>query len=485
MRHACWLVFSLASVAACTSATPEQQIVNDAAAALGGRDRILAVRTIAIQGEGTNGNLGQDMTPEATGQRFNVTAYTRTIDVAAGQSRIEQTRTPNFAYFQGPQPQKQVLGIAGDIGYNVAPNGNATRVSNAVAKDRRAEIFHHPITIVRAALDPAAKLANPRTAGGESVVEVTSPNGLAFTLAIDGTTKLPSRVVSMTDNPNLGDVAIETSFSEYQDVSGLKLPAHLTTKTDQYTTADIRVSKQTLDGDVGNLAAPEAAASAAAITGPPPATVTTEEVGKGIWLLAGQSHHSVLVEFDDHLMLIEAPQNDTRALAVIAKARELRPNKPLTHVVNTHHHFDHSGGIRAAVSEGLAVITHKANAQFFQDAVKRPHTIAPDALAKNPKPLKIETVDDAMELQGGAMRVNLYHIAGNPHGDALLMAYFPNERILVEVDAFSPGSAVQPYAANLLENITKRSLRVERIVPLHGTIAPFSELTKTQVRPTN
>jgi hypothetical protein len=39
---------------------------------------------------------------------------------------------------------------------------------------------------------------------------------------------------------------------------------------------------------------------------------------------------------------------------------------------------------------------------------------------------------------------------------------------------------VQPYAANLIENITKRKLRVDRIVPLHGAIVPYAELTKTQ-----
>ena len=131
----------------------------------------------------------------------------------------------------------------------------------------------------------------------------------------------------MSDNANLGDVAIETSFADYQDVSGLKLPARLTTKTDKYTTAEIRATKQTVDGDAGDLAAPAAAASAPPIAGPPPANVTVQEVAKGIWLLAGQSHHSVLVEFTDHLMLIEAPQNDTRTLAVIAKARELRPGQ--------------------------------------------------------------------------------------------------------------------------------------------------------------
>ena len=76
------------------------------------------------------------------------------------------------------------------------------------------------------------------------------------------------------------------------------------------------------------------------------------------------------------------------------------------------------------------------------------------------------------------MTVVLYHVEGNPHSDTMLMAYIPSARVLVEVDAFSPGSAVNPYAANLLENIQKRKLRVDRIVPLHGTVGPMSELEK-------
>ena len=199
------------------------------------------------------------------------------------------------------------------MAYNVAANGNATRAADAVAKDRRAEIYHHPLTIVRAALDPAAMLSNPRTLDNQSVVDITTADGLTFTLAIDSMTKLPTRVVSMTDNTNLGDVAIETSFADYQDVNGLKLPARLTTKTDKYTTAELRVTKQTVDARYRRsrrrlprrrqpLRRPCA----------PPAMVTVEEVAPGIWWLAGQSHHSVLVEFADHMTLIEAPQNDTR-----------------------------------------------------------------------------------------------------------------------------------------------------------------------------
>jgi len=471
------LVLSAMTIVACTRATPEQQVINDAAAALGGRDRILAVKSLVIEGDGANGNLGQDLTPERAVQTFTLTNYKREIDVAGSRTRVEQTRTPTFPYFQGQQPQRQILGVAGDVGYNVAPDGSATRVANAIAKDRRVEIFHHPLTIVRAALAPDATLANARTANGQKVVDVTT-NGTTFTLAIDATTNLPTRVVSMADNLNLGDVAVETAFSDYQDVNGLKLPSRLTTTTDRVMTADIHATRQTIDGPTSDLAAPQAAATAAPVTGPAPANVTVQEVAKGIWWLAGQSHHSVVVEFGDHLTLIEAPQNDTRALAVIAKARELRPNKPLTTVIVTHHHFDHSGGVRAAVSEGLGVIAHKSSAAFFQNAMTRPHTIVPDALAKNQKPLKLDSVDEELELKDAAQTVELYHIAGSPHADTLLMAYFPRERILVEADVFTPAAAVAPYAANLMENITKRKLKVDKIVPIHGTIAPFADLQK-------
>src|SRR5262245_16191713 len=137
------ILFAALASAIATGCAPkplERQIVDDAAAALGGASRITAIKTIVIEGEGTNGNLGQDMTMDASGQQFVLSGYKRAIDVAASRTRVEQTRTPNFAYFQGPQPQKQIFGVDGEVAYNVAPDGRATRASNAVARDRRVEI---------------------------------------------------------------------------------------------------------------------------------------------------------------------------------------------------------------------------------------------------------------------------------------------------------------------------------------------------------
>ena len=457
----------------CTPKPPEQQFIEDAMRAIGGRAKIEAVKSIAIEGTGVNYNLGQDMKPEAATQQFEITGYKREIDLEQSRQRVEQTRTPKFAYFQGPQPQVQIQVLDGDIAFNVAPNGTASRLAGLAERDRRIDYFHHPVTALKAATAPTTTIANVRSVGSVRKADFVFRDR-QWTMTIDPS-GLPLSISSKAYNANLGDVEITTTFADYRDSNGLQLPAKITGKVDDFTTYEIQASKQSVDAAPGNLSAPPPAVNA---TSPPPPNVTAESIGKGVWFLAGGSHHSVLVEFADHLMLIEAPQSEARTLAVIKKAKETVPKKPLTELVTTHHHFDHTAGMRAAIAEGLTVITQAGNKEWVDNMARRPHTIQQDFLAKNVSRLNVETVDAEREFKDQTMTVMLYHVAGNPHSDTMLMAYIPRDRVLVEVDAFSPGSQVHPYAANLLENIQKRNLRVDKIVPLHGTIAPFAELVK-------
>ena len=479
MRKTLALVFALAGCA--SPGTPEQGFVDDAMRSLGGRSRVEAAKTLIIEGEGVNYNLGQDMKPEAATQQFAISNYKRQIDIANSRQRVEQTRTPKFAFFQGPQPQTQILSLDGDVAFNVNAKGQPVRLGSLAETDRRHDLFHHPLKLLRATLDPKTSITNVRNVGASRQADITTAAGPVVTMTIDASGR-PLSISSKAYHPNLGDVMMTTAFSEWGDVSGLNLPAQFSGTVDNFTTWEIRATKQTLDGEVGDLAAPAAAPAAKPDAAPTP-NVTAEPIGKGIWLLAGQSHHSVLVEFADHLMLIEAPQSEARTLAVIAKAKQTVPNKPLTQLVTTHHHFDHTAGMRAAISEGTDVITHTGNREWVENMAKRPHTIQPDTLATKPTRVVVEGVDDSKEIKDQTMTVVLYHVAGNPHSDTMLMAYFPRDRVIVEVDAYSPGPGPHIYAANLLENIEKRKLRVDRIVPLHGTIGTFAEFRKAVVTP--
>ena len=296
-RKALMALLAAAALVSCSQATEEQRIVNDAAEALGGRDRILAVKTLVIEGEGTEYTLGLDVNPTAHGQTYTLRPYRRTIDIAGGRARTELTRTTNFVWFDVPgrAPQPQVEGIDGTVGYNIAASGRAKRTNDTVSNDRRLELLHHPLTAVRAALDPAATLANPRTDAGESLIDVTTADGQTFTLATDPTTRLPTRIVMTGNNDVLGDVTLQTRFTEYRDVSDLQLPARLTSATDDFVTVEIRAATQTVDAATGSLTVPADAANPPPAFDAAPATVSVEEVAKGIWLLSGGRGSSAVV----------------------------------------------------------------------------------------------------------------------------------------------------------------------------------------------
>ena len=473
-KLACALVVSLLA-ASCSRVAPERQLVLDAAGALGGLDRIQAMRSLQIEGEGESPNVGQNTMPDGDLPVWKVSDYTRTIDLVNGRVAVRQARTAQFL-FALAGVQRQHTALDGDVAFNLDATGQAVRAGDEAARDRRIEMLHHPLTIVRAALDEAATLANRRADGDDDLVDVTTAKGDVLTLAVARATKLPSRVRNTAAHPNLGDVVVTTAFLGYEDVGGVKLPTRLTTTLDDYLQFDLRVSSNTVDVETAGLAAPDSVKAA------PPAApairVDVEPVAKGIWRLAGSGNHrSIVFEFDDHLVLFEVPLNEARSKMTIDVARTLSP-KPLTHAVVSHHHFDHSGGLRVAVAEGLTIITHRANEAFFKDLVARAHTIQPDALARAPKPMVLELVDDQMTLKDRSMEVQLYHLVDNPREGTNLFAYVPRDRILVQADLYDATWEQHLWGENVLANIERRKLRVDRYVPVHGPMEPFADMVR-------
>lgn len=487
--------------AACGAAPPSsapgqggdeaRRVLDEAIAAVGGRDAIAAAKTLVIEGEAEYGMLGQTRRPDLEAISYRATGVTLAIDLVHGRSRISQTMTPQFPA-TSPAPVREQWALDGEVAFDLAEDGTASRRPVSALVERRDDLRHSVLVVLRAAIAPGASAANHRRSDGRDLVDVRAPDGVTYTIALDGATRLPSRISSPTTDGTIGDVTFEAELADYRPVGALRLPGRLAMRLvigpgrglpETALLWTMRVARATVDAAIPDLAAPPEM-RAPAPAAPPPAL---EPLAPGVWLIAGGSHHSVLVERSDHLLLIEAPRDDERTLAVIAAARAQVPDKPLTHVVCTHHHFDHSGGIRAAVAEGLAVIAHEAAGPFLTGLVAGPRTRAPDALARRPRPLALTTVSGERTLADPLREVRLYAVDSR-HAGTMLVAYLPRERLLVEVDLYTqpptPDAAVAyPNAPDLLRAIDGRKLAVDRIVPLHRRPATLDDLRAAAARP--
>lgn len=456
----------------------EQQFVAGVAAALGGSREIEAVTTFSLEAEGRMLNVGQDLTPEAATMEFVISDYRMQADLANERSRTELVRTPLFDYFRGQDPMRLISGIDGEVAYDIGPDGGARRAHERAAEDRRSAYYHHPLPLLRAVLTGSAMVDNLRDEGGLSLADITMTTGKTYTLAVDAATRQPTYIKSTDHHPYLRDAVRTTEFFDYASAGALTLPTVISQAFEEFHVVRLEATAQSPNAAIDDISAPPEAATAAPITGTPPAQVTVEQLADGVWFLTGQSHHSVLFEFEDHLKLLEAP-NEVRTLAVIAAAEELVPEKPVTHIINTHHHFDHSGGVRVAVSEGLTIVTHAANEAFYRRMAEQPSTLVPDALSASPRPIQIETVTDSRTYQDAAMTLELYHVAGSAHSSSILMTYLPEHRLLIQADLYNPGRTTpQLFAPNLLENVRRHDLEVDRLVPIHGGIVDFEVLVE-------
>jgi glyoxylase-like metal-dependent hydrolase (beta-lactamase superfamily II) len=243
--------------------------------------------------------------------------------------------------------------------------------------------------------------------------------------------------------------------------------------------------------DLASLA-PQPAAPAGGPGGPPGGappqlTITKEQLGEGLFrYTTGQgSYDSLIVEFDDYIMMLEAGQSQARAQLYVDEIKRQFPGKPIRYVMNTHAHSDHSPGLPVLVAEGATIITHENNREFFERALNTPRTLLDDALARNPRRARIDGVGDKRVYTDGTRTVEFYHIYPTPHSNALTIAYFPQEKILFQGDfSVNPaqGGGMQPandHVYALVAALEKLGLDYDRYINVHASAAPQSKADVT------
>jgi glyoxylase-like metal-dependent hydrolase (beta-lactamase superfamily II) len=425
------------------------------------------VKSIQYSGSGAQFTLGQSVSPDVAWPRVEIKSFTRTVDYEKAASRQEAV---------GAQAPMATQFYVGEKAWGQA-GANATPASAAVAAERQLQIWLTPHGFLKAAMN---NKATAKRSGKVTLVTFIAPSKhrIVGTISAD---HLVTKVESWLANPVLGDMHVETTYNNYRDFGGFKFPAQIMQKQGGHPVFDVTITDA--KANVGlDLTMPDAVRQAT----PPAVRVASEKLSDGVWYLTGGSHHSVVVEFADHVAVIEAPQNEDRSMAVLAEVKKLVPTKPLRYLINTHHHFDHSGGLRTFVAEGATIVTHQSNKAFYEMTAKARHTLNPDRQATAKKKAKVLAVGTKHVMSDATRSLELHHIQGNPHNSGIVMAWLPKEKLLIEVDVYTPlapnappPSVPNPASVNLYENIQRLNLDVDRIAPLHGRIVALAELKKT------
>jgi glyoxylase-like metal-dependent hydrolase (beta-lactamase superfamily II) len=459
--------------------------IDAAAAAMG----TVALQSVQYFGTGSVNPTGQAFTSGGPWPRFTVTKYTMSVNFTVPAMRQELVRIDNqrptrgggAGGFNPGTGQGGIRPIPGDIIQNQTTDGR----TEAGALN----IWLTPHGFLKGAAANVAT-ATASTVRGKRVVAFTAGKHTVSGTLSDR--NLVERVETRMDVSFTGDTLVEGIYSDYRDFGGVQFPMRIVMQQGGFPILDLVLT----DVRPNSPAALEVGANPQRGGGPAGAAPVQaearpapERIADGVWFMTPGEEGSILVEFNDHLVMVEGPGNDAQTMAALANAKMLASNKPVRYVINTHHHADHAGGLRAFVAEGIPIVTHDTHERYFQQQIFRnPHTLNPDRLARAPRAPIIETIKDRRVFSDGKMTLELHLLRDQPHSEGLLVAYIPRERLLIQADAFHPRPgakplpAPSPYTINLVENIARLKLDVARVVHVHGGISPFVDVLRAAGR---
>jgi glyoxylase-like metal-dependent hydrolase (beta-lactamase superfamily II) len=470
--------------------TTPKALLDEAGKAMGGAQALRSFKNQVIESEGKQFEPAQAQMPSGPTRHAASFRSTLTRDLTQPRLRLEWDAQ---TYYPREAALKYVEVIAGGAGL-LLEGGKPVRLHPARLATRLREENRAAVKIISVALAQKGlrRLADAGLDGKQHQVLAFKDGGDEFRIYLDGKTKLPAQVEILEDDPLEGDTRFALRYSDWRKVDGVQIPFGLRFENNGQLIQEERV----LSVRHNVALAPDAFLVPEAIRGQkvdakpitsqwllrriamntsyadfgrnPP--VEFVRLADGVHHVLGTSHNNVVIEMRDHLVVVEAPLYEERSLDVIKAIKQRFPGKPMRYIIPTHHHIDHSGGIRAFMAEGAIVVAPAIAGEFYKRVAKAPHTARPDSLQKTGRAVVLETHGNWRTLTDGSRRIEIYALPTS-HAEDFQIVYLPGEKILIEADHASPRKndiRPGPYPKALLEGIERLKLDVAMIAGIHG-----------------
>src|SRR5262247_1240707 len=379
MTKRCIAALAASMLLSCTALAQDAKTVIDSASKAMG-----SLKSVEYSGSGFDYAIGQNVNPNSPWPKFIDKTYKRTMNFETPAYRMDRIRT------QGENPPRsggqQTVVREQTQNQTVVVGPNTQWV-------QQLELWMMPQGFLQAAAKNNATLSTKSVGGKKfNVLTFTGQNKAKVNGYINDQ-NMVERVETWIDNAMLGDMLFDATYTDYRDFGGVKFPTKIVQKQGDYPILDLTITDVKPNAPVNIQAPPQQAPAAAA-------SATSEKLGDGVYLILG-GYAALALDFKDYIVVVEGPQSEDRASAIITEAKKLIPNKPVKYVVNTHAHFDHSSGLRTFVAEGATVVTHQVNKPYFEKIFALPHTLSPDKMEQSKRKPSFETVAEKKVMTDG------------------------------------------------------------------------------------
>ncbi len=339
-----------------------------------------------------------------------------------------------------------------------------------------------PFAILGNAVRNASSLRYLFKQDDEHYLSITDADGSAMNLVINDESRHLVRLEMLSDHLVFGDIHVGIKYSEYKEVGGVYHPHKLTFSYDRKTFMELS-AQIVLNSNLEHAFFEKPGDKEFTVL---PTAFNPQALSEGVWLMPvyaglGTTYNVMMVEFEDHVMVIDTPLFDGYSQGVSQVSKRLASGKPVGRVVVSHYHTDHLGGINFYSSNQIPIVCNSGNAKFIEELAGVKHSIMPNAQSLKPNKPVIEEIDGHKVYSDTKSTVIVYEINNSPHVDKMIVTYLPNEKVMFVADLLMTSyGEIKPMENESLEFlkefISKQNISVEQLVPAHGKVIAFKDI---------